>query len=147
MMKIHEVYPYLRVHSAAEAIDFYARAFDAKELFRLTEPSGRIGHAELQVGPTTIMLSDEYPERGISGPRSLGGTTFSIHLHVENVDTAFEQAIKAGASIVRPLQDQFYGERSGTVRDPFGHEWLIGGHLENVSTEEMQRRYTAMFKT
>ena len=146
MIDVHEAYPYLRVHSAAEAIDFYARAFDAKELFRLTEPSGRIGHAEIKIGPATIMLSDEYPDGAIRGPRSLGGTTFSIHLHVGNVDKAFEQAIAAGASIVRPLQDQFYGERSGTIRDPFGHEWLLGGHLEDMSTEEMQRRYTALFK-
>ena len=146
MIDIHEVYPYLRVHSSAEAIDFYARAFGAKELFRLTEPSGRIGHAEIKIGPTTVMLSDEYPEHGIRGPLSLGGTTFSIHLHVADVDTAFEQAVSAGASVVRPLQNQFYGERSGTVRDPFGHEWLLGGHLESLTAEEMQRRYTALFK-
>ena len=146
MIDILEVYPYLRVHDTAEAIDFYARAFDARELFRLTEPSGRIGHAEIKIGPATIMLADEYPEHDIHGPRSLGGTTFSIHLHVENVDQAFEQAVAAGASIVRPLQDQFYGERSGTVRDPFGHEWLLGGHLETLTTEEMQRRYTALFQ-
>lgn len=146
MISILEAYPYLRVHNTAEAINFYVRAFDAKELFRLTEPSGRIGHAEIKIGPTTVMLSDEYPEHGIRGPRSLGGTTFSIHLHVENVDKVFEQAVAAGASIVRPLQDQFYGERSGTVRDPFGHEWLLGGHLETVTPEEMQRRYSAMFK-
>lgn len=143
---IHEVYPYLRVHSTADAIDFYGRAFGATELFRLTEPSGRVGHAEIMVGAATLMLSDEYPEHGIRGPQSLGGTTFSIHLHVDNVDEAFEQAVKAGATVVRPLQNQFYGERSGTVRDPFGHEWLLGGHIENVTPEEMQRRYTAMFK-
>lgn len=147
MIDIHEAYPYLRVHNAAEAIDFYARAFDAQELFRLTEPSGRIGHAEIKLGPATVMLSDEFPDGGICGPRSLGGTTFSIHLHVADVDTAFERAVAAGAAVVRPLQDQFYGERSGTVRDPFGHEWLLGGHLEDVSPEEMQRRYTAMFNT
>jgi PhnB protein len=146
MSDIHEVYPYLRVHSAEAAIEFYARAFGATELFRLTEPSGRIGHAEIKIGPATLMLSDEYPERGISGPRTLGGTTFSMHLHVEDVDTAFAQALKAGATVVRPLKDQFYGERSGTVRDPFGHEWLLGGHLEDVSTEEMQRRYSALFE-
>jgi PhnB protein len=145
MIDILEAYPYLRVHNTAEAIDFYARAFGATELFRLTEPSGRIGHAEIKLGPTTIMMADEYPEHGISGPRSLGGTTFSIHLHVEKVDQAFEQAVAAGATVVRPLQDQFYGERSGTVRDPFGHEWLLGGHLETVTPEEMQRRYTALF--
>jgi uncharacterized glyoxalase superfamily protein PhnB len=147
VVEIHEVYPYLRLHSAAEAIDFYARAFGAKEQFRLTEPSGRIGHAEIKIGPTTVMLADEYPEHGIHGPRSLGGTTFSIHLHVGDVDHAFAQAVAAGASIVRPLQDQFYGERSGTIRDPFGHEWLLGGHIETVTPEEMQRRYTALFQT
>jgi len=112
----------------------------------LSEPSGRIGHAEIIVGSSTIMMSDEYPENGIKGPRSLGGTTFSIHLHVENVDAVFAKAVAAGATVVRPLQDQFYGERSGTVRDPFGHEWLLGSHLETVTPEEMQRRYTALFK-
>ena len=145
MGSIHEVYPYLRVHNTAEAIAFYARAFGATELFRLAEPSGRIGHAEIKIGPATIMLSDEYPEHDLKGPRSLGGTSFSIHLHVEDVDAAFEQAVRAGAQVIRSLKDQFYGERSGTVRDPFGHEWLLGGHLETVTPDEMQRRYTAMF--
>lgn len=146
MIEVHEVYPYLRVHNSGEAIKFYERAFGARELFRLTEPSGRIGHAEIKIGPATLMLSDEYPESGIRGPKTLGGTSFSVHLHVEDVDAAFAQAVEAGAAVVRPLQNQFYGERSGTVRDPFGHEWLLGGHLETVSTEEMQRRYTAMFQ-
>ncbi|HEY2684694.1 MAG TPA: VOC family protein [Steroidobacteraceae bacterium] len=146
MSEIHEVYAYLRVYSTSEAIEFYRRAFNATELFRLQEPSGRIGHAEIRIGPATVMLSDEYPEHGIVGPRALGGTTFSIHLHVENADSAFEQAVTAGATVVRPLKDQFYGERSGTVRDPFGHEWLLGSHIEDVSTDEMQRRYTAMFE-
>ena len=145
MIQVHELYPYLRVHSTADAIAFYARAFNAEELFRLTEPSGRIGHAEIKIGGATVMLADEYAERGIHGPRSLGGTTFSIHLHVNDADAAFAQAIAAGASVVRPLQNQFFGERSGTVRDPFGHEWLIGSHLETVSPEEMQKRYTALF--
>jgi PhnB protein len=147
MADVHEVYPYLRVHNTDEAIKFYERAFGAKELFRLTEPSGRIGHAEIKLGPATLMLSDEYPENGIRGPRTLGGTSFSVHLHVQDVDAAFKQAVEAGATVIRPLKDQFYGERSGTVRDPFGHEWLLGGHLEEMSTEEMQRRYTAMFKS
>jgi uncharacterized glyoxalase superfamily protein PhnB len=146
MTDVHEVYPYLRVHNTAEAITFYARAFDAKEQFRLTEPSGRIGHAEIKIGPTTLMLADEYPEHGIRGPLSLGGTSFAIHLHVGDVDKAFARAVDAGATVVRPLKDQFYGERSGTVRDPFGHEWLLGGHLEAVEPEEMQRRYTALFQ-
>ncbi len=146
MTDVHDVYPYLRVHNASEAISFYARAFGAKESFRLTEPSGRIGHAEIKIGPTTVMLADEFPEQGILGPRALGGTTFSLHLHVQDADSAFEQAVNAGATVVRPLKDQFYGERSGTVRDPFGHEWLLGSHLEDVSSDEMQRRYTALFE-
>src|SRR5690348_14325323 len=146
MSEIHEVYPYLRVHSAAEAIEFYARAFGATEIFRLTEPSGRIGHAEVKIGPATLMLSDEYPEHGIKGPRALGGTSFSIHLHVDDVDGMFERAVGAGASVVRQLKDQFYGERSGTVRDPFVHEGLLGQHIESVSSEEMQRRYSELFK-
>lgn len=93
------------------------------------------------------MLADENPAYGVRGPRSLGGTTFSIHLHVTDVDTAFAQAVAAGATVVRPLQNQFYGERSGTLRDPFGHEWLLGGHIEDVTPEEMQRRYTALLKS
>lgn len=142
---IHDVYAYLRLHDTKSAIDFYSRAFGAKELFRLVEPSGRVGHAEVKIGTVTIMLSDEYPEYDIKGPRSLGGTSVSIHIHASDVDRLFEQAVAAGATVVRPLQNQFYGERSGTVRDPFGHEWLLGGHIEDVTVEEMQRRYTAMF--
>ncbi len=146
MSNVHEVYPYLRVHSTAEAIEFYSHAFGAQELFRLTEPSGRIGHAEIKIGPATLMLGDEYPERDVRGPRSLGGTTVSLHLHVADVDQAFAQAIDAGASVLMPLKNQFWGERMGIVRDPFGHEWLLGEHLESVTPEEMQRRYTASFK-
>jgi PhnB protein len=145
MSDVHELYPYLRVHSAAEAIEFYSRAFGAQELFRLTAPGGRIGHAQIKFGPATVMLGDEYPEHGVRGPRSLGGTTVAIHLHVEDVDQAFEQAVKAGASVVMPLKNQFWGERVAIVRDPFGHEWLLGGHLESVTPEEMQSRYTQSF--
>jgi len=144
MAEISEVFPYLRVHDAAAAIAFYENAFGARELSRLQEPGGRIGHAELRIGPGTLMLADEYPEHGIVGPRTLGGTTFSMHLHVDDVDSAFERAVRAGATVVRPLENQFYGERSGTVRDPFGHEWLLGSHIEDVTTEEMQRRYTEL---
>ena len=145
MTDILEVYAYLRVHNTAEAIDFYTRAFGAKELFRLTEPAGRIGHAEIKLGPVTLMLSDEYPESGIRGPRSIGATSVTIHIHAKDVDALFERAVKAGATPLRQPQDQFYGERSGTVRDPFGHEWLLGGHIEDVTPEEMQRRYTRLF--
>ncbi len=145
-MKIHELFAYVRVKDAARAIDFYKRAFGAREKFRLAEPSGRIGHAELDFGGTTVMLSDEYPEYGIAGPQTIGGTSFAIHLHVDDADAVIARAVEAGATIVRPPQDQFYGERSGTVRDPFGHEWNIGHHIEDVSTDEMQRRYTDMLK-
>lgn len=144
-IRIHEVFAYLRVHDTAAALDFYARAFGAKEIFRLTEPSGRIGHAETKIGPVTIMLSDEYPELGIRGPLSVGGTTVALHIHVDDVDRLFAQAVEAGATVVRPLVDAFYGERAGLVRDPFGHEWLLGGEIEKLTPEEMQRRYTALF--
>src|ERR1700729_4588633 len=100
MIDVHELYPYLRVHNTAEAIDFYSRAFDAKELFRLTEPSGRIGHAEIKIGTSTVMLSDEYPEHGIKGPRTLGGTSFGLHVHIADVKPHFEKAVKTGASVV-----------------------------------------------
>jgi PhnB protein len=142
---VHEVYPYLRVRDAGRALDFYKQAFGAEELFRLTEPGGRIGHAEIRIGGTTLMLADEYPEMNIVGPQTLGGTSFSIHLHVDNADAWIERAVAAGATVLRPAADAFYGERSGSVRDPFGHEWLLGHQVEEVSTQEMQRRYTALF--
>ncbi len=145
-MAIHEVFAYLRLRDAARAIEFYTRAFGAKEKFRLTEPGGRIGHAELELGGTTIMLSDEYPEMGIRGPQSIGGTSFTIHLHVDDADALIRRAVDAGATVVRPASDQFYGERSGTVRDPFGHEWNIGHEIEKVTQQEMQRRYDEMMK-
>lgn len=145
-MKIHEMFAYLRLRNAAEAIDFYTKAFGAREKFRLTEPSGRIGHAELDFGGATLMLSDEYPELGIKGPQSVGGTTMSIHLHVDDADEVVRRAVAAGAEILRQPQDQFYGERSGTVRDPFGHEWNIGHEIEKVTPDEMQRRYDELMK-
>ena len=143
---VHEVYPYLRVRDAGRALDFYRQAFGAEELFRLTEPGGRIGHAEIKIGGTTLMLADEYPEMNIVGPQTLGGTSFSIHLHVDDADAWIERAVAAGATVLRPAADAFYGERSGSVRDPFGHEWLLGHQVEEVSTQEMQRRYTALFE-
>jgi PhnB protein len=143
-MQIHEVFIYLRVRNAPAAIAFYVRAFGAREKFRLTEPSGRIGHVELEFGTVTIMVSEEYPEFGILGPESIGGTSVSIHLHVDDCDAAISQALATGATLVREAADQFYGERSGTVRDPFGHEWLIGHSLEEVDPAEMQRRYTRL---
>ena len=143
---IHEVFAYLRVRNAAKAIAFYQSAFGAKEKFRLTEPSGRIGHCELDFGATTVMVSDEYPEMNITGPETIGGTSFALHLHVDDADAMIARAVEAGGKLVRPPQDHFYGERSGTVRDPFGHEWLIGHSIEQVTPEEMQRRYDALMK-
>ena len=145
-MAIREAFPYLRLRRADAAIAFYKKAFGAEELFRLTEPSGRIGHAELKLGPLTLMLSDEYPEYGIGGPETIGGTSFCIHLHVDDADAAIRRAVEAGATVVREASDQFYGERSGAVRDPFGHEWMIGHEIERVEPAEMQRRYDALFK-
>lgn len=143
-MKIEEVFAYLCVSGAPAAIDFYQRAFGAKEKFRLAEPSGRIGHAELEFGAMTIMLSDEFPEYGIRSASAIGATPVTIHLHVDDADEMIEQAVRAGATLEREPQDAFYGERSGVIRDPFGHRWLIGHHIEDVSSDEMQRRYTDM---
>jgi len=143
-MKIHELFAYLRVQDAPRAIEFYKRAFGATEKFRLVEPSGRVGHVELDFGGTTLMLSEEYPELGFNGPQTVGATTVSIHLHVEDADAMIHTAVGAGATLVRAPSDAFYGERSGTVRDPFGHEWMIGHSIEEVTPEEMQRRYTAL---
>jgi PhnB protein len=145
-MAIHELFAYLCVRNAAEAIEFYAKAFGAREKFRLTEPSGRIGHAELDFGAATLMLADEFPEYGIRAPGSTAGTPVTIHLHVDNADDVIARMLEAGATLEIPPTDQFYGERSGCVRDPFGHRWNIGHHIEDVSTEEMQRRYTEMLR-
>jgi len=144
IMKIHELFAYLCVDNSARAIEFYTKAFGAQEKFRLTEPSGRIGHAELDFGGTTVMLSDEFPECGIKGPLALGGTAVTIHIHVDNADEVIRRAVEAGAKIETEPQDAFYGERSGSIRDPFGHRWNIGHSIEDVSPEEMQRRYTEM---
>jgi uncharacterized glyoxalase superfamily protein PhnB len=145
-MAVHELFAYLRVKNAAQAIDYYQRAFGAKEKFRLCEPSGRVGHAELDFDGATLMLSDEFPEYDIKGPETVGGTTLSIHLHVDDADAVLRRAVAEGGKMVRPPQDQFYGERSGTVRDPFGHEWNIGHEIEKVTPEEMQRRYDELMK-
>ena len=145
-MKIHELFAYLCVKDAARAIDFYGRAFGAREKFRLTEPSGRIGHAELEFGGVILMLSDEFPECGIHGPQPGASTPFTIHLHVDDADAMIECAVAAGATLERKPQDEFYGERGGVVRCPFGHRWMIGHHIEDVAPEEMQRRYTKILQ-
>lgn len=141
---IHEAFPYLRVRDANAAIEFYKQAFGAEEEFRLSEPSGRIGHAQLKFGTFTVMLSDEYPEYGIQGPEAFGGTGSSVHLHVDDVDAMTKQAAEAGAKIIMEPKDQFYGERAAKVLDPFGHEWLLGSHIEDVPHEEIQRRFDEM---
>ena len=142
---IHEMFPYLRVHDANAAIAYYQRVFGARLRLRLDEAgTGRVGHAELELGGAVLMVSDEYPECGLAGPRSIGGTSVSIHLHVDDADDLLDRAVEAGGVLLRPAADAFYGERSGTVRDPFGHEWLIGHAIEEVGAEEMQRRYDAL---
>lgn len=145
-MKIHETFPYLRVRGATEAIAYYKRVFEVTERFRLVEPSGRVGHAELQFGAAVVMLSDEYPEFDLHGPAPGGGTPVSLHLHVDDCDAVIQRAVAEGGTLVRAPQDQFYGERSGTFRDPYGHEWSVGHSLEELTPEEMQRRYDALMK-
>ena len=145
-MTVRELFPYFCVRNASEAIAFYARAFGAKEVLRLTEPSGRIGHAEIEIGGRVVMMSGEFPEMGIRGPGPEERVPMILHLHVDDADATIRRAVEAGATVVRPAKDEFHGERSGRIRDPFGHEWLIGHHIEDVSPEEMQRRYTAMFR-
>jgi uncharacterized glyoxalase superfamily protein PhnB len=140
-MKIHEMFPYLCVSDAKEAIDFYGKVFGASEKFRLTEPGGRIGHAELDFGGMTLMLCDEFPEFGIRGAKTIGATPVTIHLHVDNADEMIRRAAEFGATVEREPKDEFYGERGGCIRDPFGHRWLIGHSIEEVTPEEMQRRY------
>jgi PhnB protein len=142
----HTVTPYLYIKGAAEALEFYKKAFGATELFRMPMPGGRIGHAEIKIGDSPIMLADEHPEMGVRGPLTLGGTSSSIMIYVADVDARFQQAVAAGATIARPLKDQFYGDRSGTVTDPFGHQWTLATHVEDVPHDEMARRMDAMMK-
>ena len=140
----HSLTPYLIVNNAAKAIEFYKKAFDATVVFApLIAPSGKVGHAELQIGNSRIMLADEYPEMKYVSPQTLGGSPVSIMLYVEDVDSVYNQAIAAGASEQRPLEDKFYGDRSGTIEDPFGHKWYVSTHIEDVSPEEIQRRMTS----
>lgn len=139
----HTATPYLIVKGAASAIEFYKKAFGAKELMRFAGPNDTIGHAEIKIGDSAIMLADEVPQMGHRSPQSLGGSPVSILLYVEDVDTVFNQAVAAGAKVQRPVQDQFYGDRTGGVTDPFGHAWYISTHVEDVSPEEMRKRAAA----
>ncbi len=136
------VMPYLHVDGAADAIRFYEEVFGATERMRMPDPGGKIGHAELQLGDSVIMLADEYPEMGIRGPSAFGGSPVTISVYVEDVDEAFAKALELGAKPVRDVENQFYGDRSGQFEDPFGHRWSVATHVEDVSPEEMQRRAT-----
>ena len=144
-MAIKELFPYLHVRDAGAAIRFYQEAFGVKEIFRLTEPSGRIGHAELDFhNGAILMISEEFPEFDILSAKTLGGSAVSLHLHVDDADAVVARAVAAGATLDMAPQDQFYGERSGVFHDPFGHRWNVGHSIEKLTPEEMQRRYTAM---
>jgi PhnB protein len=142
----HTVTPYLIIKGAVKALDFYKRAFSATEKMRLADPtSENIGHAEITIGDSTIMLADEYPDMGFRSPQSLGGTPVSLMIYVKDVDTVARQAVAAGAKELRPVKDQFYGDRSGTFEDPFGHVWTIATHTEDLTQAEIEKRAAAAF--
>jgi len=140
----HSVTPYLIVNDGAAALEFYKQAFGAKELYKLPMPDGKIGHAEIQIGDSRVMLADEFPEMGARGPKTIGGSAVGLCIYVEDVDSVAQRAMAAGATVRRPVQDQFYGDRSGTFEDPFGHQWTIATHKEDVTPEEMSRRMAKM---
>jgi PhnB protein len=139
----HTATPYLIVRGAAAAIDFYKQAFGAIEIMRMPMPNGKLGHAEIKIGDSIIMLADEVPEMGHKGPQTLGGTSVGIMLYVTDVDAVATQATALGAKVIRPIADQFYGDRSGHFEDPFGHQWTLSTHIEDVSEDEMMRRMAA----
>jgi len=141
----HAVTPYLAVKGGAAAIAFYEKAFGAKELFRMPAPGGTIAHAELQIGDSRVMLSDEAPDMGAKSPQTLGGSPVSLMLYVEDVDATVKRAIDAGAKPTRPVENQFYGDRSGGLVDPFGHSWWVATHVEDVPPAELERRAKAAF--
>lgn len=136
----HAVTPYLSLKGAAGAIEFYKSAFGAKEVMRMPGPDGTIGHGEIQIGDSRIMLADEYPQMNFRSPKSFGGSSVHIHLYVEDVDSVIKQAMAAGAKLLRPAADQFYGDRTGTLEDPFGHVWHVATHKEDLSLKEMEKR-------
>ncbi len=139
----HCVTPYLILNGASNAIAFYKKALGADEVMRMADPGGKVRHAEIRIGDSHIMLADEHPEIGALSPKSVGGSPVSIHLYVENVDAAVERAVAAGAKLVRPVADQFYGDRTGGIEDPFGYRWFIATHKENLTIEEIHRRAAA----
>jgi PhnB protein len=136
------VTPYLCIDGAADAIGFYKSVFGASERMRMPTPSGKVGHAELQIGDSVIMIGDEFPDMGWRSPRSIGGSPVMLHLYVDDVDVVFDRAVSSGAQVRRAVEDQFYGDRSGTIEDPFGHVWNISTHVEDVAPDELERRAT-----
>jgi PhnB protein len=135
-----QISPYLHIDGASAAIDFYVSVFGARERMRMPDSDGRVGHAELEIGDSLIMLADEYPDRGIRGPKAIGGSPVTISVYVEDVDGVFERAVNAGAKSLRPVENQFYGDRTGQFEDPFGHLWSVATHVEDVPPEEMEKR-------
>ena len=142
----HTATPYLILQGAAAALDFYKKIFGASEIMRMAQPDGRIGHAEMRIGDSVIMLADEVPEMGYRGPKALGGSPVSLMLYVEDVDAVVARAVAAGAKITQPVQDKFYGDRNGVLEDPFGHVWTIATHTEDVTPEETGERMAVMSK-
>ena len=142
----HSITPYLIIKGAAAAIDYYKKAFAAIETVRMAQPDGRVGHAEVKTGEAVVMLADEFPEMNIVGPQTLGNSPVGLLLYVEDADATFNKAVALGGQIEKPMADQFYGDRTGTVKDPFGHKWTIATHKEDVTPEEMKRRMAAAAK-
>jgi PhnB protein len=140
----HSITPYLIVNDAASAIEFYKKVFGAKEVMRMSKPGGKVGHAELIIGDAKIMLADEFPEMGALAPHAFGGTPVTIHLYIKNVDNIVDRAAASGAKILRAVETMFYGDRGGSVEDPFGHKWYISTHVEDVSRAEMKKRMSAL---
>ena len=136
----HSITPYLYIKGAANALEFYKKVFGGTEKYRMTMEDGRLGHAEIKIGDSVIMMADEYPERNVRGPQSLGGTSVGLMVFVEDVDAVANRFVAAGGKVERPVQDQFYGDRSGTFADPFGHTWTIATHKEDLSPQEIERR-------
>ena len=141
------VTPYLIVSGAAQALDYYKMAFDAQEIMRMPSPDGKIMHAEMQIGSARIMLADEVPQMGHKSPQTLGGSGVGLMLYVTDVDDTFQRAVSGGGKVVRPVINQFYGDRSGTITDPFGHQWTIATHVEDIAEDEMQRRAEEAMKS
>ena len=143
----HSITPYLMINGAAQAIEFYRRAFGATESFKLEAPGGKIGHAEIQIGDSRIMMADDCGGEGpFHNPQASGGSPVALHLYVEDVDAVFDRAVSAGATVIKPVQDQFYGDRTGTLKDPFGHIWFLATHKEEVSPDEIKQRAETIFK-